>query len=65
MAKATCPEREGYIKLERRPRMANVDGGERKLVIEGMHQPAFSPDGQWLSVNGERHEHFRRCVVPA
>jgi len=43
--------------------IANVDGSERKLVIEGMHQPAFSPDGQWLAVNGERQDHLNLFIV--
>jgi tetratricopeptide (TPR) repeat protein len=34
--------------------VATVDGSQRFLVVEGMHQPAFSPSGQWLAVNGER-----------
>jgi tetratricopeptide (TPR) repeat protein len=43
--------------------VANVDGSERELVIEGMHQPAFSPDGQWLAVNGERQENLNLFIV--
>jgi len=43
--------------------LANTDGSERRLVIEGMHQPAFSPDGQWLAVNGERQDHLNLFIV--
>jgi tetratricopeptide (TPR) repeat protein len=39
------------------------DGSERQLVVEEMHQPALSPDGQWLAVNGERHEHMDLFIV--
>ena len=34
--------------------LARVDGSNRHLVVERMHQPALRPDGQWLAVNGER-----------
>jgi len=43
--------------------LGNVDGSERRRVVEGMHQPAFSPDGQWLAVNGERHEQLNLFIV--
>jgi tetratricopeptide (TPR) repeat protein len=43
--------------------VANADGGERRLVAAEMHQPAFSPDGQWLAVNGERGEYLNLCIV--
>jgi tetratricopeptide (TPR) repeat protein len=43
--------------------VANTDGSERQLVAEEVHQPAFSPDGQWLAVNGEREEHLNLCLV--
>jgi len=33
------------------------DGTERMLAVGGMHQPALSPDGQWLAANGERENH--------
>ncbi len=39
------------------------DGSERRLVVPEMHQPALSPDGQWLAVNGERHEHMDLFIV--
>jgi tetratricopeptide (TPR) repeat protein len=39
------------------------DGTNRHLVIEGMHQPAFSPDGRWLAVNGERPGYMNLSVV--
>ena len=34
--------------------MANADGSGRHLVSERIRQPALSPDGTWLVVNGER-----------
>ena len=34
--------------------LSQVDGSERQLVGAGVHQPAFSPDGDWLAVNGEQ-----------
>jgi tetratricopeptide (TPR) repeat protein len=43
--------------------VAAVDGSQRSLVVEEMHQPAFSPDGQWLAVNGERHLHMNLFLV--
>ena len=43
--------------------VANVDGSGRHLVAAEMHQPAFRPDGAWLAVNGERHEHMNLFVV--
>ncbi len=43
--------------------VANIDGSERHLVVEEMHQPAFSPDGRWLAVNGERNEHMNLFIV--
>jgi tetratricopeptide (TPR) repeat protein/pSer/pThr/pTyr-binding forkhead associated (FHA) protein len=43
--------------------VANVDGTNRFLAVEEMHQPAFSPDGNWLAVNGERHEHMNLFIV--
>lgn len=39
------------------------DGSGRHLVVEEMHQPAFSPDGNWLVVNGERREHLNLFLV--
>ncbi len=41
------------------------DGSERSLVISGMHQPALSPDGQWLAANGERANHELLCLLKA
>lgn len=32
-----------------------ADGTGRQLLLTGVHQPAFSPSGEWLAVNGERH----------
>jgi tetratricopeptide (TPR) repeat protein len=39
------------------------DGSGRHLVVEQMHQPAFSPDGNWLAVNGEQSEHMNLFIV--
>jgi tetratricopeptide (TPR) repeat protein len=39
------------------------DGSGRHLVVEQMHQPAFSPDGTWLAVNGELSEHMNLFIV--
>ena len=39
------------------------DGSGRRLVVEEMHQPAFSPEGNWLAVNGERREHLNLFLV--
>jgi TolB protein len=38
-------------------------GTNRSLVIEGVHQPAFSPDGRWLAVNGERPGYMNLSLV--
>lgn len=35
--------------------VSQTDGTGRKLLLSGAHQPAFSPSGEWLAVNGERH----------
>jgi TolB protein len=43
--------------------VANVDGSGRTLVVEQMHQPAFSPDGTWLAVNGERDQQMNLFIV--
>jgi TolB protein len=43
--------------------LAQVDGSDRRLVVEQMHQPALRPDGQWLAVNGERPQHMNLFVV--
>jgi TolB protein len=43
--------------------VARADGSERHLVAAEMHQPAFSPDGQWLAVNGERSEYLNLSLV--
>lgn len=43
--------------------IAQVDGSNRRLVVEQMHQPAFSPDGAWLAVNGERPDHMNLFIV--
>jgi TolB protein len=39
------------------------DGGERRLLIEGMHQPAFNPEGSWLAVNGEQPERMNLFIL--
>ncbi len=43
--------------------VANADGSGRQLVVEQMHQPAFSPDGAWLAVNGEKSDHMNLFIV--
>ena len=43
--------------------VARADGSDRHLVVEEMHQPAFSPDGLWLAVNGERPDHMNLFLV--
>lgn len=43
--------------------LARVDGSDYRLLIEGMHQPAFSPDGQWVAVNGDRQDHLNLFIV--
>ncbi len=43
--------------------LARVDGSERRRIVEGMHQPALSPDGQWLAVNGERPDFLNLFIV--
>jgi Tol biopolymer transport system component/Flp pilus assembly protein TadD len=43
--------------------VANPDGSGRSLVVKEMHQPAFSADGEWLAVNGERSNYEHLCVI--
>jgi TolB protein len=43
--------------------VSNADGSDRRLVVEEMHQPSFNADGQWLAVNGERHEQMNLFIV--
>jgi len=43
--------------------VAKADGSGRTLVVAEMHQPDFSPDGEWIAVNGERHEHLNLFLV--
>jgi len=38
-------------------------GSARRLVAEAVHQPAYSPDGVWLAVNGERQDQEALLVV--
>ena len=33
--------------------VASLPGAEQRRVLEGVHQPAFSPDGNWLAGKGE------------
>lgn len=39
------------------------DGSDRRLVLEEMHQPALSPDGKWLAVNGEQRDHMNLFIA--
>jgi TolB protein len=39
------------------------DGSGRSLVVPDMHQPAFSPDGEWLAVNGSRHDQMNLFII--
>jgi tetratricopeptide (TPR) repeat protein/pSer/pThr/pTyr-binding forkhead associated (FHA) protein len=41
------------------------DGSGRSLVATEMHQPALSPDGEWLALNGERPDHVNLFIVRA
>jgi tetratricopeptide (TPR) repeat protein len=34
--------------------ITNADGSGRRPVVDQMHQPALSPDGVWLALNGTR-----------
>lgn len=43
--------------------VSNTDGSARRLVATEMHQPATSPDGGWLALNGEREAHRNLCVA--
>ncbi len=43
--------------------IANVDGSGRRLVAKELHQPALSPDGTWLVLNGERTNYEHLCLV--
>ncbi|MFC2015482.1 tetratricopeptide repeat protein [Chloroflexota bacterium] len=45
--------------------MARTDGGDRRLAVEEMHQPAFSPDGRWLAVNGDKADYMNLCILRA
>jgi tetratricopeptide (TPR) repeat protein len=42
---------------------ARADGSQRHLVAEEMHQPAFSSDGLWLALNGERENYMNLLIV--
>jgi len=43
--------------------VAAVDGSDRQLVAEQVHQPAFDLDGEWLAVNGERSEQMNLLIL--
>jgi tetratricopeptide (TPR) repeat protein len=45
--------------------VANVDGSGRGMIIGEMRQPAFSPDGSKIAVNGEAHYHDNLHVANA
>jgi len=45
--------------------VANVDGSGRTIIIGEMRQPAFSPDGSRIAVNGEAHYHMNLHVANA
>jgi Tol biopolymer transport system component/cytochrome c-type biogenesis protein CcmH/NrfG len=45
--------------------VANVDGSGRTGIIWEMRQPAFSPDGSKIAVNGEAHFHMNLHVADA
>jgi TolB protein len=44
--------------------VSEAGGTGRYLMLTGASQPAFSPDGQWLAVNGERHLQENLLVLP-
>jgi len=43
--------------------VARADGSDRRLAVTEAHQPAFSPDGAWLAVNGERQNQENLLLV--
>jgi tetratricopeptide (TPR) repeat protein/pSer/pThr/pTyr-binding forkhead associated (FHA) protein len=43
--------------------VAKADGSGRHIVVDGMHQPAFSPSGEWLAVNGVKPDHMNLFIV--
>jgi len=43
--------------------IAKTDGSGRHIVVDGMHQPALSPDGKWLLVNGEKTDYMNMYLV--
>lgn len=45
--------------------VADLASGQTSLVLEGVRQPAFSPDGRWLAGNGERPEQMNLILMPA
>jgi tetratricopeptide (TPR) repeat protein/Tol biopolymer transport system component len=45
--------------------VTNVDGSGRAIIIGEMRQPAFSPDGSRIAVNGEAHYHMHLHVADA
>jgi tetratricopeptide (TPR) repeat protein len=45
--------------------VANVDGSGQNRIIWAMRQPAFSPDGSKIAVNGEAPDHMNLHVANA
>ena len=43
--------------------VADLASDQKSLLIEGVHQPAFSPDGRWLVGNSERPEQMNLVLV--
>jgi tetratricopeptide (TPR) repeat protein len=43
--------------------VARFEDSERHLVVDGMHQPAFSPNGEWLAVKGDKPDHQNVFIV--
>jgi tetratricopeptide (TPR) repeat protein len=43
--------------------LAQPDGAQRTLVATEMHQPSFGPGGQWLALNGERHNNLNLFIA--
>jgi tetratricopeptide (TPR) repeat protein len=43
--------------------IADLNSSQTSLLQEGMHQPAFNPDGRWLVGNGERPEQMNLILL--
>ncbi|MCL7453741.1 MAG: tetratricopeptide repeat protein [Anaerolineae bacterium] len=43
--------------------IARVDGSERRLLVEQMHQPALGPRGEWVALNGEQNNAMNLFIV--